>query len=281
MSDTELTLIKTLMSAVPDRSTIFHYTSQQGLLGIIKEKALWLSSIRHLSDAAEFGYSVELVRDKLMRKLRAERGPWNDYYGTILGRLDAVKYAAPFVGSFSEHGDLLSQWRAYTPNGIGFSVGFEYEYLIGLAQKQQCRIVKCAYQESEHDAIVEELINLGGRLVNGGECEDAVTTFFLGFYSIAPALKHPSFAEEREWRVVKEVALPNDVARKFRQGKSMLIPYTEFNLAKEDGRVSFSRVFVGPTPHMELSMSSLENLLMISELDGWRITASSVPYRSW
>jgi len=71
VSDTELTLIKTLMSAVPNRSTIFHYTFQQGLLGTIKEKVLWLSSIRHLSDAAEFGYSVELVRDKLMRKQRA------------------------------------------------------------------------------------------------------------------------------------------------------------------------------------------------------------------
>jgi hypothetical protein len=281
MPNTEPTLIKSLMSAVPSRNTIFHYTSQQGLLGIIKEKALWLSSIRHLSDAAEFGYSVELVRDRLMRKLRAERGPWNHYYGAILERLDLVKEVAPFVGSFSEHGDLLSQWRAYTPNGIGFSIGFKYQYLIDLAEKQQCRLVKCVYQKAEHDVIVEELITLGGRLVNGGEYEDAVTAFFLGFYNVAPAMKHPSFSEELEWRLVKEVALPNDVARKFREGKSMLIPYKEFKLAKEDGVISFSRVFVGPTPHMDLSIASLQNLLMISEVDGWKITASSIPYRSW
>jgi hypothetical protein len=61
----------------------------------------------------------------------------------------------------------------------------------------------------------------------------------------------------------------------------MLIPYKEFELEKKEGRISFSRLFVGPTPHMDLSISSLENLLMVSEVDGWRITASSVPYRSW
>jgi hypothetical protein len=64
---------------------IYHYTSQQGLLGIVNGKSLWVSSIRHLNDAAEFGYSVEMIREILTRRLRAERGPWNTYYGTILG----------------------------------------------------------------------------------------------------------------------------------------------------------------------------------------------------
>jgi len=61
----------------------------------------------------------------------------------------------------------------------------------------------------------------------------------------------------------------------------MLIPYREFKLAEENGRVSISKVFVGPTPHMELSISSLMHLLMTSEVDDWQVVGSSVPYRSW
>ena len=89
-----------------------------------------------------------------------------------------------FVGSFSEHGDLLNQWHAYTPNGIGFSIGYEYKRLKVLAEKQQFKIIKCVYQESEYDAILEELINLGGSLVNAGGYENGVMALFIGLYTL-------------------------------------------------------------------------------------------------
>jgi hypothetical protein len=33
---------------------LYHYTSQQGFLGIVEHRAIWASSIFHLNDAAEF-----------------------------------------------------------------------------------------------------------------------------------------------------------------------------------------------------------------------------------
>jgi hypothetical protein len=62
MPDPKTDALDELTAVAPSGGLIFHYTSQQGLLGIIKDKALWLSSIRHLSDAKEFGYAVELVQ---------------------------------------------------------------------------------------------------------------------------------------------------------------------------------------------------------------------------
>jgi hypothetical protein len=285
MVDTDKALISRLAKEAPARGTIFHYTSQEGLLGIIRNKSLWTSDIRYLNDSTEFAYAVELSRTKLGRKLRAERGPWNTYYGAVLDGLDAIKGIPLFVGSFSEQGDLLSQWRAYTSNGVGFSIGFDYHYLKTLAEKQHFRIVRCVYQESEHDALLEELINLAGSLVRDGEHEDAVIAFFIGLYTVAPALKHPSFSEEREWRLFSEIGEPqipsDDMRIKMRVGRSMLLPYKEFGLARDDGRVSLSKVIVGPTPHMALSISSLKSFLLSSEVDGWQILPSTVPYRSW
>src|ERR1700730_18258372 len=91
-----------LRLSVPSTRTIFHYTSQAGLLGIVDRRALWVSDLRYLNDSTEFAYAVEFVREKLSRKLNAGSGPLNGYYGGVLGRLDALKEIPVFVGSFSE-----------------------------------------------------------------------------------------------------------------------------------------------------------------------------------
>jgi hypothetical protein len=121
-------------------------------------------------------------------------------------------------------------------------------------------------------------------LVDGGEHENAVAAFFVGLLRFAPALKHPSFFEEREWRVVSGVLTPKDANPKFRAGKSMLIPYQEFKLANPGLPIPIARVIVGPTPHMNLSISSLTQLVLSSEnvdRDTWTIAPSRTPYRSW
>jgi hypothetical protein len=278
--------LERLTAAVPSSGTIYHYTSQEGLLGIIKSKSLWASSIRHLSDAAEFGYAVDLTREKLNARLKAERGPWNTFYGGALEELDTIGDMTLFVGSFSEEGDSLSQWRAYTPNGIGFSVGFEFEHLKKLARPQLFQVMKCVYKDSEHDEILEELIKIAGRKIAGdGFDEAAVADLIVGLFTYAPAIKHPSFSEEHEWRIVSAIArplLPGSEPVKFRPGKSMLIPYREFKLVDENEKLFIPRVVVGPAPHMELSEASLLYLLVTAGLNvSWQISRSSVPYRSW
>jgi hypothetical protein len=283
MPDTDRTAIGSLISAVHE-GILYHYTSQQGLLGIVQNKVLWMSNIRYLSDAAEFGYAAGLVREVLNQSLRTERGPWNDYYAGILDTLDETLHSAPSVASFSEEGDLLSQWRAYTPNGLGFSVGFTYDCLKQLAKSQLCSIMRCSYEKSEHDAIVRELIGNAGKWIVDSDHDESVQTavsvFFGSFLWIAPALKHPSFHEEREWRLVRP-AQPLSVDKpKFKPGKSMLVPYFEFSLA-DKGRFSPSRIFVGPTPHMQLSVESTTALLQANEVISCETVSSGVPYRSW
>jgi len=273
-----------LKSARPGYRIIFHYTSQEGLLGIIRDKALWLSSIRHLSDATEFSYAVELARTKLNSLLLAERSSLTTYYGALLEKLDAFQNLQLFVGSFSEQADLLSQWRAYTPNGIGFSIGFEYDHLKAMASNQKLEIMKCTYDRSEHDAIVEDLIRLGGTLVEDDVHKGALAAFFVGLLNFAPALKDPSFSEEQEWRVVNNMGRTKDLTPKFRAGESMLVPYHEFKLAKDNQKMPISRIIVGPTPHMNLSIDSLTFLLSASENvepHAYTIVPSRVPYRSW
>jgi len=50
---------------------IFHYTSLEGLLGIIKSKSIWATNVFYLNDASELNYSRKLFIDQL-RKYQEE-----------------------------------------------------------------------------------------------------------------------------------------------------------------------------------------------------------------
>ena len=43
---------------------------------------------------------------------------------------------SPFVACFSSNGDVLSQWRSYSENGFGFSIGFSTEEMQNHLKKQ-------------------------------------------------------------------------------------------------------------------------------------------------
>jgi len=87
----------------------------------------------------------------------------------------------------------------------------------------------------------------------------------------------------------------------FRVGKSMLIPYVKINLTEFQESNSDSgkkiwrcipEIYIGPTPHPNLSHTSLGNMLRkeggFSEFDPngvltdkCQVIESEIPYRSW
>ncbi len=48
-------------SKTPDKP-IYHYTSQEGLIGILRDRVLWATKIQYLSDSAEFSYAYGLLQ---------------------------------------------------------------------------------------------------------------------------------------------------------------------------------------------------------------------------
>ena len=260
---------------------LYHYTTQEGLLGIVKSRSLWTTSILHLNDSSEFNYAFSVVRRRLESKLEAAKGRYEAFYRLALASLTAAKYFTVYVGSFSEEGDLLSQWRAYTHNGIGFSVGFHDTDLQQLALKQNYRLVKCLYAENEHSEIASRLIENAEGWVDQRGDEIAHRGFFQNLIEIAPLFKNPAFREEKEWRVVSRLHLLGQESE-FRAGKSMLIPYREFNLEAENQWLRVAEFYVGPNPHVELAQASLAQLAVSKKIMNPAVVqVSQVPYRAW
>lgn len=111
---------------IPD---LFHYTDTTGLLGIIRSCSRWATEFQSLNDVSEMHYGRNRVRDlintldeKESEKKRFLRNAMDLLGGAFVG-------APPYVVSFCDLGNLLSQWRAYGDGGAGFSIAFDCKEL--------------------------------------------------------------------------------------------------------------------------------------------------------
>src|SRR5690349_9221535 len=73
--------------------------------------------------------------------------------------IDFISARPFFVASFCEHGDVLSQWRAYSAGGKGLALGFDSRELMMAAPKAVSFTVKCEYNEDRQRLALTELID--------------------------------------------------------------------------------------------------------------------------
>ncbi len=210
-----LWLNRNFYKEVPQKS-LFHYTTQNGLLGIIKSKKLWLSDNRYLNDMTEYNYVIDLVKGELKKRVYEK---FKKFLETMDGGFDTllenIKEKHPiFVCSFSERGDRLSQWRGYCPNGGGFSIGFDKAHIVKLRKKykknKKFNFVRCVYKKNSQQEIIRKYLKDTVSIFqkfNINNCNDEnsklkfINHFFKMLLTIIPMLKHSSFREEREWRI--------------------------------------------------------------------------------
>lgn len=132
--------------AVP--AVMHHYTSAEGLQGILNNRALWLSDIGFLNDESEMRYALEQARDGFdenVERLRADPNgtPGTSWIAEVLGdasdniaqQLRSQGTESPwrqdyYAASFCTAPSLLSMWRGYAASASGFSIAFDRHVLM-------------------------------------------------------------------------------------------------------------------------------------------------------
>lgn len=259
---------------------LYHYTSPAGLYGILESSSLWASNIHYLNDSKEFKQAIECAKTLFHTGIRESQSEnKDDIIKRFNGQLESISQISIHVASLSENGDSLSQWRGYCPTGGGYAAGFNHGRLSIMAEKQGFKLLPCAYTHSEHNSLLKPLIEplFSVALEN---LDQELNYFVNKFVQIAPMIKHNSFSEEREWRLISGVFATNRPDWKVRIGRTMLIPYTEFNFGKEN-ESALCEVVVGPTPHHYLSGSSVSSALHKAKIKNWTVRYSQSPFRDW
>jgi hypothetical protein len=287
---------------------VFHYTSQAGLLGILAQKAIWASNVQYLNDSAEFKYAIGLA-DEEFKSIRELASPEDLHFlDEVHESVQESYYSDVFVCSFSEVGDLLSQWRGFCPPTGGFSVGFDISFLTKSATRVGSALAKCIYDQEDQKNRIHQLwldtlkvcqsaraagappLGIGTWTLNyffSGSTHMEIPAIGKlppseGFNVIAPLLKHPSYSEEREWRVVlraHRIKKPMFRPWKFREGKSAIVPYVLFDIEDPSEHPIIRQVIIGPTPFPELAYHSLQDLIRYENIQGCSLSNSGIPYR--
>jgi hypothetical protein len=306
----ELELLK---RPVPDY--LYHYTSIDGLHGIIKDRSIWASMIHYLNDAAELKTAISICREILTKELRQTSdfamkdvvGVWNAVLDDLLEETHIC------VVSFTEQPDLLSQWRAYCPPDGGYTIGFRTSSLEACLHEQGFVLVPCVYDKSEQENTLGRWVGdtIGALNEIAQEIDKNLTPheeivakihqmevkveerFVKEFHRIAPVFKHSKFSEEEEWRAISAP----DPQLKFRIRRTMLFPYYEIKLNTQ--KFPVEKFIVGPSPHQKLAENSLKrflrsegielkieppepkdpNALVAANGDEDAVTFSEIPYR--
>lgn len=267
-------LNKALYADIP-QGILYHYTTFTGLLGIVKSRALWASDIRYMNDSAELRHTADLITVEVRERI--DGGHPNPHLLTQF--VDWVSHRITsghmlFGASFRSQGNLLSQWRGYSTPGKGVSLGFSPEYILQCAEKQHFMVGRCIYEPAKQRLLIREVVDavetLAGRLAVGERTAVERSVLYRETFAemetdllrIAAILKHPSFREEREWRIVSPV-IPNNVESPilFREGHAMLVPYIEFDISQGEAPIAMDHLFLGPTANINISMNSLKMFL--------------------
>jgi len=248
-----------------------HYTSQQSLIGILKERGIYATDARYLNDSQEIVYAVDLAK-RYFEKRNSTRAS-----GVLksLNLIEELLVDRPiYVASFSERPDLLSQWRGYCPTGSGFALCISSDRVMALAKTHGWRLVKCIYSEPKQLEVLAKL----EEFAFSGAWDKPSGIFALTLLLIAPALKHPAFEEESEWRALRFFG-PDQIL--IRLGISTLVPYIMFALTVSTEPIELASLVVGPTPHGALAKMAVETLLRRMKVTCPEPVSSQIPFRNW
>lgn len=126
----------------PYRGTVYHYTSADGITGIIDKHEIWMSNTAFMNDTTELNMlqnANALFKDSDFRN-DAVKQEWHE----MLERqwLREKRQTDYYMASFSKQKDSLEQWRAYG----NFCIGFDARKL---AVRKRVFLYGCLYTEND------------------------------------------------------------------------------------------------------------------------------------
>lgn len=200
----------------------------------------------------------------------------------------------PFIFCFSASKDILSQWRAYSNDGQGVSIGIDTKYLNlkneSPAPNLYCHntigLQKIEYYNYSQKKKVEELCKSVKESFDK-DSENYMLSLNLAFSLVQWALifKNMSFKEEKEWRIIHtptdndqyDESLENLSKLQFRASMGRIITYYSYNFLEKFNSKLIKEIVIGPKCKMRVE--EMRQFLDYNNLNRTKITVSKSTYK--
>jgi hypothetical protein len=280
------------------QSTLFHYTTADGLVGILSEKKIRATNIRYLNDRSELVFAADQIRDVIDKNMPRWCGAEIIIRDALARFLDLQERTDYYVACFCADGNLLNQWRTYGAAGGGYSIGFNMDGLIHALSKQPVDwLLPIVYDPSTAQELVlaacdraRDLWIRWNALPDGGAVNptaNCTASLAVELMSLRSVFKHHDFSPESEYRIIVEVPGwrtldPGSIPPlRFRTKNGIVVPYVDFPLSADAANPPVTSIRIGPTADRELSLKSVQMLLKLYGYEAVTVDASEIPIRGW
>lgn len=253
-----------------------HYTSAKTAIEILSNQELWLRDSRCMNDFREVHHGLRLLEDFFAdsKKHRAFSDAVNSVHAgvgeEVVGKFHSWKsrlWAGTYILCMSEHTapdedryGRLSMWRAYgrAAGGIAIVMNVPMDNENG---DFNVFLSPVAYRDDIDDEMAKIIANISNEkaLLFTIPRDEFVNRLFSMLVMAAVCLKHPGFAEEKEWRLVY---LPHTWTSKYVsesyepiEGVPQCVYKLKFSEAARAGHIGalplnlIYRVIIGPTAY--------------------------------
>lgn len=311
-------IVNTRMPWLPDWNrapTIWHYTTGDTLIRILKSGTIWTTQVACLNDRNEVQLASDRFRDAMKRA--GANVPKGDpasvviHIGSHKHMEDEAATSPWFVACFSERENDLSQWRAYGSGEGGYALGFDMRELYWYAERNGARLYPVVYDRQNQMRIADEVVFVILKFFRDGLDKRPgvpVDSFLALFGSmvepmiaeLGPLAKDDSFNAEAEWRLIRQLRVEDVPQLEYQQRRQMISRHYPLRLHAPQSRTdvprprpgespmpgvvmpALRRVIVGPSPFKERSRISVGDLLATAGYPPGqvRVSVSEIPYQS-
>lgn len=278
-----------------DEESLYHYTSHETLFHIVETGTVWASNAYYMNDRNEVKYAIDILSKIIFYHIHENNSKLKNHFLSTFNEWVEDLLISPFnvfCFSLSEHGNLLSQWRAYTPHGTGVSIGFGNEGLKQFSRKNKLLFFKCCYAPKKQEKLMKNIFDkviadfdckyaeVKKEKINFNELQDFLEKYKPLIIQEAIKIKDPAFSEESEWRLVKILDPINPEENiYYKPSKTTLVPYIKLNLKEfRNDESYFSHIYVGPSPNFGLSFHAIADYVSQNNAC-YQVINAQQPYR--
>jgi len=134
---------------------VYHYTTPEGLAGILKTQCLHATDILYMNDASEQAYGDALIQ-RVISAL--DKDPFLGFLTETFRLIRLREEVATYAACFCVRSDLLSQWRAYASGGTGYVIELDWKAMAGPQPGPGPLAGKVEYDAKVQEALVERVL---------------------------------------------------------------------------------------------------------------------------
>lgn len=275
---------------------LYHYTSPEGMQGILEDQQLWFTRYDCLNDYSERKYIFD-VYASVCKKLKNDERINMEFYDAIIGieidDLETLSYPDDsmhygdfncdyYVCCFSKNPDSLPMWNYYA-KGRKYE-GYNLEFTCFLPEYHQRKnntkieIVEVIYnRETQEKNIEEAIVRLESLMKKGIDISEVKSALSYFLKHQALVYKKDCFQHEEEVRIIIQIPKRGHKGYpiQYRVSHGILVPYIVFPFDKD----AVMNITIGPLIHADVAEDTLRRYLQMKQYLLVGISKSEIPIR--